>query len=159
MKYPDCREVKYLLTGEIRIYDCELLSLGDDIGILRYILEKQHTVSSQVLPKNTQTYACYWATRPYTLYRWYSPQGEHLGDYFNIADQVRLNRTQFEWRDLVVDIFISPQGRVLILDECELPPDINSDLLNFIQQATKSIIRNYKAILNETDILLNRYFQ
>jgi len=158
MKYPGCREVKYLLSGEIRTYDCELLFLDDDIGILRYDHERPYTVNNQVLPKNTSTFAFYWPIRPFTLYRWFSPRGEHLGDYFNIADRIHLNHNQFEWRDLIVDIFVSQQGRVTILDESELPADLDEKLGQYISQAVIKIIKNYKNILNETDLLLKELF-
>ena len=69
MIYPACREVKHLLSGEVRTFDCELIFLDEDFGILRYILEKPYVVNNQILPKNTQTYAFYWESQPFTLYR------------------------------------------------------------------------------------------
>lgn len=159
MNYPRCREVKYLLlTGKTRVFDCERLSFQNDRGILKYILKDTITVNNQILPQDTITYGFYWQKRPYTLYRWFDPQGAHLGDYFNIADRVNLNPAQFEWRDLIVDIFISPQGKITVLDEDELPPDLNSELARNIHQATGQVLQNFVSILSETDRLAGRLF-
>jgi len=159
MNYPHCREVKHLLlTGKTRFFDCERLSFQNDCGILKYILKDPITVNNQILPPDTITYGFYWQNRPYTLYRWFDPQGSHLGDYFNIADQVKLSPVQFEWRDLIVDIFISPQGGIAILDEDELPSELDTELARKIHQATNYILQNYTSILRESDRLAGRLF-
>jgi len=158
MIYPTCREVKHLLSGEVRTFDCELIALNKNLGILRYILEKPYLVNNLILPEHTQTYAFYWELRPFNLYRWFDRQGEHLGDYFNVADQIRLSSFQFEWRDLVVDVFITPQGELSVLDENELPTDIGESLAHYIDQATQLIIGNHKKILGELDSLITKLF-
>jgi len=158
MIYPACREVKHLLSGEVRTFDCELIFLDEDFGILRYILEKPYVVNNQILPKNTQTYAFYWESQPFTLYRWFAPQGGHLGDYFNIADRIHLSNLQFEWRDLIVDVFISPQGEISMLDENELPADIDANLARYIDQSTQFIIGNHRKILSELNSLTAKLF-
>jgi len=158
MIYPACREVKHLLSGEVRTFDCELISLDEDFGILRYILEKPYVVNNQILPENTQTYAFYWESQPFTLYRWFAPQGGHLGDYFNIADRIHLSNLQFEWRDLIVDVFVSPQGKISLLDENELPADIDGNLARYIDQSTQFIIGNHRKILSELNSLTAKLF-
>jgi hypothetical protein len=159
MNYPNCREVKHLLlTGETRIFYCERLFFQKDCGILKYVLENTVTVNNQILPQNTVTYGFYWRNRPYTLYRWFDPQGVRLGDYFNIADHVNLSPSQFEWRDLIVDIFISPQGVINVLDEDELPPDLEGKLARYIHQATGHVLQNFASILSESDRLAGKLF-
>ncbi|MFH1213465.1 MAG: DUF402 domain-containing protein [Candidatus Neomarinimicrobiota bacterium] len=134
------------------------MSLKNDFGILRYILRESIIVNKLKLPENTVTYGFYWQNRPYTLYRWFDPQGFHLGDYFNIADSVHLSPEQFEWRDLIVDVFISQQGRATVLDEDELPADLDIDLSACIHRATEHIIRNYTNILSEASLLADTLF-
>jgi len=149
-------EKKYLLNGDIRVYDCELIYKNHKLGILKYVLEKQYNVAGLILPGASVTYAFYWIDRPYTLYRWYYKE-KNIGNYFNIADQIVLNDSEFEWRDLTVDILYLPDNLPKVLDEDELPSDIPNHLLEYIDLAKKHVIENYQGIIAETDQLLRLY--
>lgn len=146
----------HLLNGNIRVYRCELIYNNQSLGILKYNLEKQYEVAGLILPKLSITYAFYWINRPYTLYRWYF-KGKNIGNYFNIADQVVLSDSEFEWRDIVIDILYRQDGLPNILDEDELPTDLPDYLLEYIGSAKSQIIENYQDILAETEQLLKQY--
>jgi len=159
MNYPQCREIKHLyLTGKTRIFDCDLIILKDDFGVLRYILKEPAIINNYIIPEKSVTYGFYWLNHPYTLYRWYDERGKSLGDYFNIADEVKISPQQFEWRDLIIDIFIDQKGRVAILDENELPKNLDTKLTNYIRRATGKVLRSHSEILNETNRLAARLF-
>ena len=149
-------EKKHLLNGDTRVYDCELIYKNHKLGILKYVLEKQYDVSGLILPIASVTYAFYWIDRPYTLYRWYY-RGKNIGNYFNIADQIVLNDSEFEWRDLTVDILYLPDNLPKVLDEDELPSEISSHLLEYINTAKKDVIEKFQGIMAETDQLLRQY--
>jgi len=149
-------EKKHLLNGNIRVFECELIHNNQSVGILKYILEKQYNVSGLILPQSSITYAFYWIDRPYTLYRWYH-DSKNIGNYFNIADQIVLNDSEFEWRDIVVDVLYRSDDLPIILDEDELPKDIPTDLLEYIHSAKCHIFENYQDIITETDQLLKLY--
>ncbi|MBU0713464.1 DUF402 domain-containing protein [bacterium] len=149
-------EKKYLLNGDIRVYNCELIYNNQSFGILKYILEKQYNVSGLILPQSSITFAFYWIYRPYTLYRWYHNK-KNIGNYFNIADQIVLNDSEFEWRDIVVDVLYRSDDLPIILDEDELPTDMPDHLLEYIHSAKRQIIENYQDIITETDQFLKQY--
>jgi len=149
------REKKKLLNGNEVIYECELLTASEKFGILKYILEKKYKVNSLILPKGSTTYAFYWVERPYTLYKWYDINGKILGNYFNIADLIKLTENEFEWRDLVVDVLVSPEGALEVLDEDELPDDIDKKLMRYIENSKNLILQEYKFIIKETDELIS----
>lgn len=149
-------EIKHLLNGGKRVYKCELIYKDRASGILKYVLERQYEVSGLILPAKSVTYAFYWSARPYTLYRWYYNE-KNIGNYFNIADRIELKDAEFSWRDLVVDILIQSEQEPVILDEHELPADIQASLLEYIHSATNFVLKSYKDILAETDILLKQH--
>ncbi|MGC9364159.1 MAG: DUF402 domain-containing protein [Fidelibacterota bacterium] len=147
-------EKKELLNGAIHLYECDPILLNRNFGIIKYVLPKPQPVASLLLPKNTVTLAFYWRDRPYTLYRWYYQQ-RNLGNYFNIADRIVLKETEFQWRDLVVDILIDENQTVEILDRNELPVGLSASLQRYIDSATEHITTNYMAIFQETDRILH----
>ncbi|MDO9548399.1 MAG: DUF402 domain-containing protein [Candidatus Marinimicrobia bacterium] len=149
-------EKKHLINGDIRVYDCELIYNNQSFGILKYVLEKQYNVSGLILPQSSIAYAFYWINRPYTLYRWYH-DGKNIGNYFNIADQIVLNDSEFEWRDLAVDILYLTDNLPKVLDEDELPSETPDHLLEYIYSAKSQIIEKYQNIITETDQLLKQY--
>ncbi len=148
-----CLEIKHILAGGKQIFECELIYTDYQFGILKYVLEKSYTVSNLELPEGTITYAFYWVDRPYTLYKWYDGR-KNLANYFNIADRITLSDNKFEWRDLIVDVLISPKGIVEVLDEDEIPEDIDLEIKKYIYQNKEYILREYPQIILETDQIL-----
>ena len=149
-----CRERKRYLSGKTAVFECELMHLESDFGILRYILDRQAEVGPVVLHPGDVTYAFYWPRRPYNLYWWQHPDGSTIAHYFNLADRVALSAEQFSWRDLVVDILALPDGRVHVLDEEELPSGIDDVLKRYIREAKKQVLDNHACISAEAARLL-----
>lgn len=146
-------EKKKLLNGITHQYECERILYTRNFGILKYVLDMPFQVARLVLPQNTVTMAFYWCDRPYTLYRWYFQQ-HNIGNYFNIADRIVLQETEFRWRDLVVDILIYQNRELEILDWEELPAEIPVDLYSYILSATEQVKSNYLSTIKETDEIL-----
>lgn len=152
-----CKEKKRFLSGKEIIYNCELVTLDIKFGILKYVVEHQQQVGALILRTGTVSYGFYWIDRPYILYKWFNKYGDVLGNYFSIADSVRLSEQEFFWRDLIVDILILPSGNVEVLDEDEEPEFIDENLRNYIESGKQMLIRNYQVVIDKTDIILNRY--
>ena len=153
-----CKERKKLLSGKEIIYNCELVTLDRRFGILKYLVEKQQKVGTLVLPTGTVSYGFYWIDRPYILYKWFSKKnGNILGDYFSIADSVRLSTKEFSWRDLIVDILVLPSGNVEILDEDEVTEFLEENLQDYIESEKQMLLRNYQGVIAETNAILNQH--
>ena len=152
-----CTEKKRSITGKINSFDCELIVLKESFGILRYIIKRDAAVSSILLAPGMETHAVYWTHRPYNVYRWIRPEGGILGTYINIGDCFRLSPGLFTWRDLVVDILIFPNGKVEVLDEHEIPVEIDPDVMCYIKSATSMVLADSQNILSEVDLLLEKY--
>ncbi len=149
-----CLEKKLTLSGKTETYQCQLVSLENDVGILRYVIDREYDVIGFRLAPGDVTLAVYWVDRPYTLYVWFRKEQRDRAYYFNIADRVSLGPGEFVWRDLVVDILIGPSGEVRVLDENELPSGLPPNLLRYIDEARDHVLGNFGDIIKEADGLL-----
>ena len=150
-----CTEFKETLRGDIRSYSCEMIRYSHSKAILRYILPEEITVGGLILPAATVTYAFYWPDKPFTLYKWYDPLGRKLADYFNIADRVKIGKHAVRWRDLVIDLMCLPDGSVLILDEDEIPADIDRKLKRRIMRAKENLLSDLTLEIDQTDHMIS----
>ena len=150
---PLCIETKLTLSGETKTYRCELLHFGSGFGVLRYVIDRKYDVHGVKLSPGDETIALYWEGRPYTLYVWRRQAAQDTVFYFNIADQISLTPQEFIWRDLAVDILVDSSG-VHVLDEHELPADLDADLGRYINEAQAHILVHYEDIIQKVHMLL-----
>ena len=150
---PLCIETKLTLSGETKTYRCELLHFGSGFGVLRYVIDREYDVHGVVLAPGDETIALYWEDRPYTLYVWRRQAAQDTIFYFNIADQISLTPQEFIWRDLAVDNLVDSRG-VHVLDEHELPADLDADLGRYINEAQAHILVHYEDIIQKAHMLL-----
>lgn len=99
-----------------------------------------HQLEDVLLPAGTLSLGYFWEDRPYNAYHWVDDKGQTLALYFNICDNTRIDARQIAWRDLAVDILITPDQRCRVMDEDELPDDIDPELLDRIN-ATRDQLR------------------
>lgn len=152
-----CCEKKHLLNGKVILYDCELITVSKEFGILKYFVDREYKVGSIVLQPGIVTYGFYWTDRPYTLYKWFDKKGEVVGNYFNIADSILLTPQEFSWRDLVVDILVLPSGGVEVLDEDEIPHSLDEGLNKYIESSKQMILQHYQEIIPETTLIIKQF--
>ena len=69
--------------------------------------------------------------------------------YFNVCDNTRITPEQVAWRDLTVDVLITPDLRCRVLDEDELPDDIDPDLLQRINATRERLCADPVRLLAE----------
>ena len=106
-----------------------------------------------LLRKGTVSLGYFWQNRPYNVYHWIDAQQNTVALYFNIADGTHISEQAIEWRDLTIDVLITPDGRCRVLDEEELPADIDATLRDFINQARDDLCREPLSRLDEYDKL------
>jgi uncharacterized protein DUF402 len=138
-------EVKRRLDGAVRTYPCEAAEIADDHAVLLYRLPGAGRVADLALPAGTLTVAYYWIDRPYNVYHWIAPSGETLGYYFNLSGPVQIGRDRVEWEDLEVDVLITPDGRVQVLDEDAVPPDAAARLPE-IARAGERVLADWRTV-------------
>jgi protein associated with RNAse G/E len=144
-------EIKHKLDGERKEFRCQLCSYSDDEVVVIYPLTRDGRVDDLALPKGTISYGYFWRDRLYNVYHWITPAGATLGIYFNIGDRTRISRGEIYWRDLVVDILITPDGRCRVLDEHELPADLDPDLRRTIETARDEVLQQKDDLVSEIE--------
>jgi len=150
---PSCLEKKFTLTDKTYEFNCQLLHFANGFGVLKYVIDQEYNVHGIKLHPGDVTHALYWNNRPYTLYIW--RLNNRSVYYFNVADSISLTPAEFVWRDLAVDILIDAERQIHVLDEHELPANLDPKLLRYIQQAKTVIMREHPAIIKEAEAILS----
>ena len=138
---------------------CEELHL--EVGrraVLRYVLDREWVIAGGVLrvPKGAETISHYWADRPYNVYHWLVG-GRTLAYYCNVATDTSIEADRVGYRDLVVDVLIRPSGEPTVLDEDELPDDLEPVHRGIIAKALETLIANPRMVIREVEAETARY--
>lgn len=91
------------------------------------------------LPKGSISVGYFWTHKPFNTYHWVDARQRTLALYFNICDKVSFSNDQIAWRDLTVDVLITPDTRCRVLDEDELPDDLEPELRDTIAAASAEL--------------------
>jgi len=79
-----------------------------------------------------------------------------VGYYFNLADSVSLSGQEFAWRDLILDILVLPSGKVEILDEEQIPSQLEEGLRAYIESTKKLLLKDHQIIIEEANGMLGK---
>lgn len=144
-------EIKRFLLGGEKRFHCRQLSTGTNHAVVLWVASTPMDVHGIRLPTGTVSFGHFWADRYYNVYHWVSPVRRTIGMYFNIADETRITGDVLAWRDLIVDIILTPDGRVQVLDEDELPPDPPADVAARIAAGRAAILSDPAARMAEVE--------
>ena len=144
-------EIKSTLSGETHRFDCEYLLASDTETVVTYRLPKALRLEDLWLPSGCLSLGYFWEARRYNAYHWVDDNGHTLALYFNVCDNTRITPDEIAWRDLAVDVLITPDLRCRVLDEDELPDDIDADLLAYIHQTRDALCAEPERLLREFD--------
>jgi hypothetical protein len=113
-------EIKVHKNKETQRFRCRLLHREADYLVLSYHADKPGRVQDIIIPPGATTIAHYWAGRGYVLWRMYGPDRALIGTLFHICRDVTITKTSVQYLDLIVDIWISANGELRVLDKDEL---------------------------------------
>lgn len=140
-------EIKTALTGKVDRFVCDVVQHTPQRLVVLYRIPKARDVHGVWLPSGTVTVGYFWTDRRYNLYHWLSAEGESLAHYFNIGDVKHLDADVLEWHDLAVDILVTPDGTVQVLDEDELPQDMPPEQRRYVDAARDTVLSELGALL------------
>jgi len=150
-------ERKVRLDGSVEEFACEpLLIEPGSRAVLRYVLDREWQVAGLTLAPGTVTIAHYWMDRPYNVYHWLA-DGETVAYYCNTAEPAEISEGLVAYLDLVVDVLLRPSGSADVLDEDELPDDLESRHRFAIARATEAIMTNPRRLIAEIENETRRY--
>ncbi|HUG55938.1 MAG TPA: DUF402 domain-containing protein [Candidatus Limnocylindrales bacterium] len=146
-------ERKTRLDGSVQDFACERLLLEPGRrAVLRYVLDRDWRLEDAglVVPRGAVTISHYWMDRPYNVYHWLAG-GHTLAYYCNVAEQTEISEDLVAYTDLVVDVLLRPSGETLVLDEEELPADLDARRRGLVARATEAIVTNGRRIAAEVE--------
>ena len=145
-------ERKVRLDGSAEEFVCDVLALeAGRHAVLRYEVDRDWDVAGTILiPKGTLTISHYWADRPYNVYHWLR-DGRTFALYVNIADRTEIGPELVSYRDLVVDVLVRPSGAIEILDEDELPTDLEPAARRSVADAIEVVVTGARRLTLEIE--------
>ena len=142
------KEYKWTYAGELKIFDCSLVSqvAGEEL-VLLYKPERTVTFAGITFDKSSASFGYYWPQRNYNVYHWKDVNtAETMVYYFNVSKDTIVEKGRVEWLDLIVDILYIPGRSPVVLDEDEIPNDIEKPDLQLIEDSKSMILENLPEI-------------
>ncbi len=146
-------ERKRRLDGTHVDFRCERLMVEPGVrAVVRFVTTSERRLEGTdlTLRPGTVTVGHFRADRPYTVYA-FANDGAMLGYYCSIVDEVSIADDRIEYLDLVVDVLIVPRGDVTVLDEDELPADLDPRHRRTISGALEELTGNARRLAVEVE--------
>ena len=152
-------EVKRHADGAEHRYECELLALRPHVAIVLFRHWRGRSAGGFRFPRGSRTYGFFWKRRPYSLYRMTGPDGRLIAHRFDVLDDCRLSANEVSYLDLLLDIWVAPDGRVQVEDEDDVAAWAGAGLLSKaqrqrIERTRTLLLRRHRAIEREAERLL-----
>ena len=147
-------EIKRTLRGVEKRFECQLLSSGTGHAVVLWVASQPMHVHGVDLPAGTVSFGHFWEDRGYNVYHWMDGSAETietLGYYFNIADETHVSPGVISWRDLVLDVLVTPDGRCRVLDQHELPTDLDPVLRTRVEAGLRAVVDDLDRVLAEVE--------
>ena len=138
-------EVKHHLDGREERFECDLLLMGDDVALVRFAFSQDRPYEDGPFRLPTGqivTLAAFWENRSYLVYRLIDEDGQLIGHRFDVCADVRLG-DEIHYTDLLLDVWMPPDGSIHVLDEHEVEAAIADGLISRAQAAHIGETRQY----------------
>ena len=146
-------ERKTRLDGSSVEFACAGLAIDPGrSAVLGYTLDRDWSVAGGIItvPRGAVTIGHFWVDRPYNVYHWLV-DGRTLAYYVNVSAPPRIATAAVEWLDLAVDILVRPDASFLVLDEDEVPPDIDPAHRRTIARALEAVVTSPRGFAREIE--------
>jgi len=155
-------EIKRRLDGSRVEFSCQgcLVKPGRHAAVL-YTLDRDWHFPQVGLtvPAGSISSGFFWEGKPFNLYHWMTPEGETIGDYFNLAAETVITYSTIEWLDLVLDFRIVPGGEGIWLDEDEMGAAAGAGLHRQVEAGLHSQVEAAKTELLAQSVQLSRHLR
>jgi hypothetical protein len=144
-------ECKRTLAGVEERFECRVLARSETHLAVLWIAPAAMHVHGIDLPAGSVSFGHFWRDRNFNVYHWLRDNVSTIGYYFNISDNTSWTSDRLAWRDLTVDILATPQGRLDVLDEDELPAVLDDETRAHLEAGKAAILEAPAAILAEVE--------
>ena len=109
-------EIKRHLNKPDESYLCDLLERGRDYIIVKYVSDRSGRVGSVIFNAGSTTYAYYKIGMGYVIWKMFNPNNRLEGYLFHICQDIHVEEDKVKYLDLLLDVWISVEGQITILD-------------------------------------------
>ena len=120
MSYTRIREQKRHINKPDESYWCDLLHREAGYIILKYDVTRDSHIGPISIPAGSVTIAHYRENTAYVLWEMYGPDRQLIGYCYHICLPPEIRETHVEYLDLLLDLWLDPDGELTVLDEDEL---------------------------------------
>ena len=152
-------ERKRRLDGTQVDFQCERRIVEPGVrAVVRFVTTSERRLEGTdlTLRPGTVTVGHFRADRPYTVYA-FASDGAILGYYCSIVDELSIGDDRVEYLDLVVDVLIDSRGGATVLDEDELPADLEPRHRATINKALEELTGNTRRLIAEIERETRRF--
>ena len=146
----DFLEIKRHINKPDEEYRCELLKKRPGSVVLSYVSDRAFASSrlGVTFPPRCVTHAFYWKSRPYVFWAIYSPGAKLLGYLVHICTEMEIGESSVSYLDMLLDIWFSPDGAHLVLDEDEVEQCLRRGLITeddvaYIDASRKAALEDF----------------
>jgi hypothetical protein len=152
-------ETKVTLDGRVQSFACDGLLNTPRLAVVRFLHPAARTAGGYHFPSGSRTLGLFWRARPYNCYRVLAPDGDVIVHRFDVVDRIRIAPGRVSYRDLLLDLWVDPTGRVTVEDEDEVVAARMAGLLDDAQlrriDRTRSLLlRDHPRIIPEIDAIV-----
>jgi predicted RNA-binding protein associated with RNAse of E/G family len=152
-------EIKRHLDGRVQAFECDLVYAAPSLRVVRFQHPAETRLAGFHFPPGSYTFGFFWRARHYGLYRIMGPDGRLIAHRFDVIDAVRLRQASVEYLDLALDLWVSPQGRLVVEDAEEVSLYVRRGVLSLerallVERTRRLLERRHRAIMAEAARLL-----
>lgn len=116
---PAVLERKVKADGTTETYLCRLLARAPSRAVVGFPLPAGGSLfrTAIAIPPGAVSLGFFWRRRPYVVYRFRASDGTLIGHRVDAARVVRLQPSLIEFRDLILDWWLAPDGRLLAAED------------------------------------------
>lgn len=151
-------EIKTGLDGRVQEFDCHVVAREHDHLVIRYQMVRDYNLHGVPLYAGEYTFGYFWFDRPYNLYHWIRRDGSTAAWYFNIGAVTAFDGSVLRWRDDAVDVLATPDGRVRVLDEDEVPDGLEPTARQSIFAARDQVLAELELLIENAQTSTARSF-
>lgn len=135
------------MDGTVQTFPCTIAEADETTIIVYYRMVRDHNLHGIHLNAGELTVGYFWCDRPYNLYHWVRSDGSTAAYYFNVGAVTRWDGATLAWNDYAVDVLATPDGRLDVLDEDEIPDDCDQNLRDEISRGRDVILRDLPTLI------------
>jgi len=154
-------ESKETLDGRVESFTCAALLLSPRLAVVRFAHPSERRAGGFFFPAGSYTIGYFWRSRSYNCYRIAGRDARVIAYRFDVVDRVRIRAGHVHYRDLLLDIWVSPAGDVMVEDEDELQEAVARGLLTPAEQerihrTRRLLLRDHARVTREVDQIARR---